>query len=316
MNAPKYAHSDVRARIPYFAVGILDETDTSLIEDHLRGCAECRATLEQTCAAIAQDDGHLPEEWLIHWDRKSRELEGLQRELTRRHLGECSSCRELMRDFGHDPELPHVESLEANARVMALLPSVAQVQSQPAEKPSRPTRAIVPGWVYGAFAGGGIVAAAAAFLLVASPGLRGGGDLEHPVAPLVIQQPRLGIRMGSGAPEIVASLQGDGAELRGTRGEADTVFQLRSGQKSVRVGLPQQAGLPAATVVEVQVLGADSVAMDRVAMTYGDLLRGDRGLILSSDAPLEPGRFVIRLTWLLGDGVSRGHADYVVDLTR
>lgn len=317
MSAPIRAHDWAIQRLPEFSMGLLDEQDAEEMESHVADCDSCQEAAATMRERVLADFGHLPSSLLTAWATRSGQLEGLQRELTRRHLSSCDSCRQLLMDFGHEPVLPRIEALEANDRVMALLP--------PAESQREHARPPVPiqshsRWrdlFRGGFVGAGLAAAAAALVFAINPFSRGtGGDTPAPSPIPSVQAPAWGISLAPGAvtQELVA--RGGGGEVRSVEpGLVDSVMVLRPDQRTLRIGLPQRPDVPAGTAVEVALLTEQGTIIDRFPTEYGALLRGDRGLTLVSSTPLEPGRFLVRLSWLAADG-SRRAADYPLELSR
>lgn len=101
-----HAHDWARARLRGFSIGILSEDETLALEEHLRDCVQCRASLASLRPVAAADVGHLPASLVATWPRAAHALAGIEREMVAAHLDRCAACRASLEFAGHAPELP------------------------------------------------------------------------------------------------------------------------------------------------------------------------------------------------------------------
>jgi len=59
-------------RLKPFAIGLLPEEDTLEVEEHVRGCDECRARLPSITPAQGREAAHLPASLIATWARTAR----------------------------------------------------------------------------------------------------------------------------------------------------------------------------------------------------------------------------------------------------
>lgn len=132
--------------------GLLTGDDEQRFEEHRRSCASCRRDWdeftgsEENGAASLID--HIPADLLAEWDRSRSSLRGLERSLVRRHLAQCSECREDLQRLGFRPELPVVPELESEH----VPEPVRMPPSLPRSSRSGVTTWLVAGWATAATA--------------------------------------------------------------------------------------------------------------------------------------------------------------------
>lgn len=132
-------------RLPWFAAGTLAPAEAASIEQHVAGCAECRAEVDalrsmtRTLRAFAPA-GHLAPELLVayHDDRGSLSPEEIAPIET--HLRGCGSCRTDLRALEHaDDSLRTVSRrrlLGAAASILVIALTGWQIASWRAPEPS------------------------------------------------------------------------------------------------------------------------------------------------------------------------------------
>ena len=153
MNAIKtHDHDWALGRLMGYSTGMLPEDQMLRMEEHLRGCDDCRTRLEPLKALSAADAGHLPASMIATWSRSSKLLKGIERSLVESHLRACGSCRATLEFAGFEPVLA-AESAPVRAR--------AQIVEMPVRRRA---------WAW-AFGFSAAAAAAAAFILIAQPAL-------------------------------------------------------------------------------------------------------------------------------------------------
>ena len=151
MNAIKLQDHDwAGTRLIGYSTGMLPEDQMLRMEEHLRGCDDCRSRLAPLKALSAADAGHLPASMIATWPRSSKLLSGIERSLVQSHLRACGSCRATLEFAGHEPVLA-AEPAPVRAKIVAL-----------------PARRRAWAWAFGFSAA---AAAAAAFILIAQPAL-------------------------------------------------------------------------------------------------------------------------------------------------
>src|SRR5262249_41826807 len=146
MNAVRTQDHDwAVSRLVGYSTGMLPEDQLLRMEDHLRGCDDCRARLSPLKALSAADAGHLPASLIATWPRSSKLLAGIERSLVESHLRACGSCRATLEFAGYEP-------------VLAALPAPVR-----AKVVAMPARRRAWAWAFGVSAA---AAAAAAFILI------------------------------------------------------------------------------------------------------------------------------------------------------
>ncbi len=103
------AHDWAVRRLPAFSIGMLPESETLELDEHLTSCPECRARLVSIRPVAGADAGHLPASVVATWPRTARMLSGIERDLVAHHLESCESCRASLEFAGHEPVLPAEE---------------------------------------------------------------------------------------------------------------------------------------------------------------------------------------------------------------
>ncbi len=92
-------------RLPAFSIGMLPESETLELDEHLASCPECRERLVSIRPVAGADVGHLPASLVATWPRATRLLSGIERDLVAHHLEGCESCRASLEFSGHEPVL-------------------------------------------------------------------------------------------------------------------------------------------------------------------------------------------------------------------
>jgi predicted anti-sigma-YlaC factor YlaD len=109
-------HLWVRHRLPAWRAGVLDDAEAARVDQHLAGCADCRALAEAYATPPAGTAGtHIPASVVAEWPRAQRTLRGLERALVRRHLERCSECQQDLQALGFEPRLEFAAELESDA---------------------------------------------------------------------------------------------------------------------------------------------------------------------------------------------------------
>jgi hypothetical protein len=178
------------AKLDGYAVGIADPDVAELIEDHLDSCDECarrlKALTDSTDRGLPGE--HLPERMIATWDRAQRSLRGLERELARRHLVYCATCREEIEMLGSSATLEIVPELEPEAATLVRLrpPEPILVPRSQRSGGISPRKIVwrhrLGDWILGGLAGG--LATAAALLIAFSP-WREAPSIAPPTRPSV-----------------------------------------------------------------------------------------------------------------------------------
>ena len=99
------SHEWTGRRLVAYGSGLLDESETLDVEQHLRSCTECRTRLSAIKPPAGSDPGHLPASLVATWPRSNRLLVGIERDLVARHLHTCELCRASLEFAGHAPML-------------------------------------------------------------------------------------------------------------------------------------------------------------------------------------------------------------------
>ena len=102
------SHEWVARRLLAYGAGLLPESETMDVEQHVRSCPECRTRLASARPTAGSDPRHLPASLVATWPRSSRRLAGAERDLVARHLHQCELCRASLEFAGHAPVLPVV----------------------------------------------------------------------------------------------------------------------------------------------------------------------------------------------------------------
>ncbi|MEQ1831633.1 MAG: zf-HC2 domain-containing protein [Candidatus Eisenbacteria bacterium] len=143
-------HDWAASRLTSFAAGLLPENDMLAMQEHLDSCATCTARLAPVRAADRNEAGHLPASLVATWNRSARRLSTHERDLVRRHLERCDSCRQTLVFAGHTPELPELPTTVVRS-------------------PKRTPMTNLRQWAFGVSA---VAAAAAVWMLVVQPAMR------------------------------------------------------------------------------------------------------------------------------------------------
>ncbi len=175
--------------LPWYAAGSLDAWTARRIEEHVRGCADCRRELDALISmgrTLRRHEGtdHLEFQDLLGFDQRSPADDDVRAATLRQHLGRCETCA------------AELEALRAARRELGAMDQV--------EAPDQPVRAPAaarsPRWRMAFFA-----AAAAALILVvpALRGLRPGPNLPGPreIHPVRLMAPTRGDEAESALPD-------------------------------------------------------------------------------------------------------------------
>lgn len=283
--------------------GMLDAGAGAWLDEHLSGCAHCRAlAAELEERAHEADDGgaHLPVGLVSRWPTESQRLPALVREHAVEHLRSCDACRREFELCGH--ALP--EGVLREARVPV----------------AEPERRGLFGWLFGTAAGrwvsGGALAGAAAALLFAlrvlqpnvqmaqhtppptpvpAPPRETPGDTTRSAPPPpVVAEPSLALAGGGDAglddlPELALG------EVTVRGGEAETTSTaphvLPKGATALRLLHPQEVMLieDPATRVAVEITSPSGRTLR--TNTEARSLRTTRPLLLRMPQGLEAGAY-------------------------
>jgi UPF0716 family protein affecting phage T7 exclusion len=99
------SHEWTARRLLAYGAGILAESETLDVEQHLRSCTECRTRLAAIRPPAGSDPRHLPASLIATWPRSSRLLVGADRDLVVRHLHQCELCRASLEFVGYSEVL-------------------------------------------------------------------------------------------------------------------------------------------------------------------------------------------------------------------
>src|SRR5262245_5545538 len=91
------AHARFRSSLAAHVAEVLTGDETAWMESHARECAACAGLLSRIRDRLPEamaNAGHAPVSLLERWVRAPAQLTALERELLRRHLAECDTCRE------------------------------------------------------------------------------------------------------------------------------------------------------------------------------------------------------------------------------
>ncbi|MGH9364827.1 MAG: hypothetical protein ACRD1B_06125 [Thermoanaerobaculia bacterium] len=235
-------------------------------------------------SATAPVAAHLPELMVVRWERTKRELRGLERELARRHLHRCESCRRELRERGFDPELEIVPELEASPEVLQRL------KGEPGVRKIRPAPRDWLWWVrertQWVLEGYAVAATAVLLVLLAGPmhlpGMRGSDETIRPPS------------MSAGGRGESSLSRVEPLEVRSARRAAepaDQVVELAPGARFVPLqGDP--LGIPDSSTVELVIRAEDGRTRARINIAYSDL-RSGKVFFEQSGAPLEEGTYVV-----------------------
>jgi len=97
------SHEWAARRLLGYGAGLLPESETLDVEQHLRSCTECRTRLAAIKPPAGSDPRHLPASLVATWPRSSKMLTGAERESVARHLHQCELCRASLEFVGHAP---------------------------------------------------------------------------------------------------------------------------------------------------------------------------------------------------------------------
>ena len=135
MSTP-FDHEQLRTRLELLALGLLDGTTETQLQQHVSGCPECReslATIRQSWLPSA-NDGHVPVSLLARWPAVARTIPAQERELVERHIARCAECRQDLEHSQH-PAFVHTTSASTQRharrweRAWAVAASVVAVSS-------------------------------------------------------------------------------------------------------------------------------------------------------------------------------------------
>jgi hypothetical protein len=232
-------------------------------------------------AADEQGD-HIPDSILARWDRRHTSLRGLERELVRRHLESCEMCREALVILGHDPVLPRVDSLEANAAVRAALDAASEESFKETTEHGTTAKVVqFPRWSarerwLGAW--GGLATAAAAWLAVSTTRLA----------------PTIDGSLSVGAAQGTLTSAAPATPIDPTRSSGEPVVSVVVAPGSVAVSIFAQPGdlRPGEPVIASVLSGTEVLAQDTLSSHD---FREDRTLVWRSPAPIAPGDYSLIL---------------------
>jgi len=313
LSTQEQEHAWASRHLALYAFGLVDGPTEGLMRAHAEECARCSDAIARMRADALDDFGHLPASLLAAWGSRNGQLEGLHREMTRRHLEGCASCQQILRDFGHEPVLHRIEALEANAETLALLPRATPAASLPKEPRRRAvdssSRRPTPLWsrLFGAWAV--TATAAAAFLFVSR------SQQEQP-APLPDLPPSASTSPLSRTPGPTPSDPGraqtsapptkptygisfnseDGIALssptRSGPGTIDTV-EFATPRSSLRITAEPPDG-PDDGLVKIELVGPNGGVLVRAQARVSDFF-GEGGLCIYSTRPFPRGSYELRL---------------------
>jgi hypothetical protein len=276
MSTEARSHEWFASRLKDHAAGLASKTESRAIEAHLESCSICRDRLVMAERAVtAPLAAHLPGLLIVRWERTQRELKGLERELARRHLKRCESCRREIRDRGFNPDLDVVPELEPPSEVLKLL--VRTIEPAPRDW----TRwFLIP---YSALATATLLA-----LLFGGPSLLGRHSPSQP-KPFSIESPS--VSEGAWTLTRVEPLRVRSSQ----RGASATIPVLEIAPDARQIPIwADPFVLPESTVVEVAILNEGGDVLTRKTVKYSDLLSAEVMLSRPHAVP-DSGSYILRL---------------------
>ena len=289
-------HDWFRARLDAYALDLLDEDERPRFLEHARVCERCAAAMKahRENAPVGGPDSHIPPHIIARWDRASRRLTGLPRQLVREHLEHCDACRQELQALGFASTL--ARELEAAEGEPADSEPVAA--ALPLEQPTRTivfVKRPVPsawdrwrGWTIGGVAGAAL-ASVAAFIVL--PYLNRKSVVTPPPAAQIPGAPHdLGGRYMMDAIPPATALP---STLRGGS-ESETTILIGPGHRFVPLSLPDLY-LPDSTTLRVTLRDAQGVVRMEERLRYGELSAGRTLLLGDAQAPFAPGSYTLEL---------------------
>jgi hypothetical protein len=291
-------HDWFRARLDAHALDLLDEDERPRFLEHDRTCERCAEAMKahRANAPVGGPDSHIPPHIIARWDRASRKLAGLPRQLVREHLEHCDACRQELQALGFASTLAQEPGLEAGEEKPAdSEPLAAALPLEPptrtiliVKRPVPSTRDRWRGWAVGGVAGAAL-ASAAAFLML--PHTNRKSAVTPPPAARIPAAPRepTGRYMMDAIPQATALP----SILRGGPGAEATIL-IGPGQRFVPLSLPDLY-LPDSTTLRVTLRDAQGVVRMEERLRYGELSAGRTLLVGDAQAPFAPGSYTLEL---------------------
>lgn len=125
-------HLAMRLRVLALSNHLLVGEDAEEVRAHAESCADCATLLDSlresaTASALGE---HLPASLVATWPRSAPRLEGLERELVRRHLERCAECREDLKLLGYAAVIPDAPQSEAARQIEMSTPNPLPLPSR------------------------------------------------------------------------------------------------------------------------------------------------------------------------------------------
>jgi hypothetical protein len=286
--------------------GLLEEGEEQSLEAHAAACPPCAARMNafRELRPGEPPDGHIPAQFLARWDREAPALEGMARELVRRHVESCSECRADLEMVGMDPSL--IQAGEGRSK--------EPVHAMPEVTEPRKRASLVP-WLGGGLVGAALAASIAVVLLprLAPPPP---GGLEPPAVPVEPEPVPSPPPAPSGSRVSIGYL-GSSARLPGKlRGSAAEVFEISLSRSArfLSLALPELF-LDDTTRVVVRCSGPSGESLGSFERPWRDLAGGKPFAIGSADEPLPAGDYTLTVSFQMG-GAGPTELEYIVRVRR